>query len=155
VSSSRKQQSSEATPAQPQPTARLLITLFRAFEEDVVEKLIKHGWKDISLSHLNVLRHLPYKGAQIVEIAQAAGLTKQAIGKIVNELSKRGIVKLASHAEDGRAKLVTLTAKGEKLIQDSIEIIIEVERTYEKTLGKKTYTELRTSLETLQQLYLK
>ncbi len=132
-----------------QPTGRLLILLFRAFEKSLIDRLENKGVQDFTLSDLNVLRHINPQGAQLSEIARLSGLTKQAIGKMVSGLEKRGILLLATDPEDARAKLVRFTPKGAKLIGICIHIIKQIESEYQAMLGDKRHKEMRRSLQIL------
>lgn len=129
-----------------QPTGRLLILLFRAFEATLIQRLSEQGITDISMSDLNVIRHLDPSGSQISAIAQLAGLSKQAIGRTVAELEKKGIVRTIVDPSDRRGKLVQFTEKGIRLVAAAIEIIKKIETRYKKIMGAGTYNKLRRSL---------
>jgi DNA-binding MarR family transcriptional regulator len=53
--------------------------------------------------------------APVARIANAMGLARQSVQRIVDELKKEGIVELRSNPHHKRAKLVVLTAKGQRL----------------------------------------
>lgn len=129
-----------------QPTGRLLILLFRAFETTLIERLDKQGVTDISMSDLNVIRHLDPCGSQISAIAQSAGLSKQAIGRTVADLEKKGIVRTIADPSDRRGKLVQFTHKGARLVATAIEIIKKMETRYKKIMGADEYNKTRQSL---------
>lgn len=131
---------------QAQPTGRLLILLFRRFEEDLVRRLEEKGYGDVGLAQLNVVRHLPPEGAQVVELARWAGLTKQAIGKLVAELREAGYLTTRPHEDDGRAVKVTFSRKGERLVQDAITIIRGIEARYAARIGDDALARMRASL---------
>lgn len=126
-----------------QPTGRLLILLFRAFETELIEKLREKGISDVSMSDFNVIRHLDPQGSQISEIARLAGLSKQAIGRTVAELEVKEIVRTTADLEDRRAKRVQFTEKGANLVSTAIEIIIGIEARYKSELGESDYQRLR------------
>jgi DNA-binding MarR family transcriptional regulator len=53
--------------------------------------------------------------APVAHIANAMGLTRQSVQRIANELEKEGIVEFHQNPHHKRAKLVTLSAKGQAL----------------------------------------
>jgi DNA-binding MarR family transcriptional regulator len=129
-----------------QPIARLMILAFRGFEQDLLSQLEEHGICDITLSDFNVLRHLDREGLQLTTLARHAGLSKQAVGKIAKELERKGYLRVEMDIEDGRAKSVTYTKKGQKLIEKCIFIVHAIEQHYETLLGKDKYQDLKASL---------
>ena len=90
------------------------------------QALAAAGFPDVQPTHgNNLFRHLRREGSRITEIAEQAQLTKQHIGNLADYLEERGYVERVPDPEDGRAKLVRLTAKGR-----------EVERVAEETLQR-------------------
>jgi len=132
-----------------QPTGRLLINTFRVFEKKLLAELQQQGFPDITLSHLNVIRHLNPEGMKLIELAKDATLSKQAISKIGSNLEQKGYIKIGSDSSDGRAKTVKFTRKGEQLIDAAIDVTQNIEQHYETLLGNQSYTLLRESLNTL------
>ena len=53
---------------------------------------------------------------RVSEIADAVGITQQAVGKHLRELSSKGFCVINRDAEDGRARLVDLTRNGIKAV---------------------------------------
>lgn len=129
-----------------QPTARLMLYVFRRFEDILTEKLAMEGFTDIKPSHFNILRHLNPEGMRQVDLAKDAGVTKQAVGKMISELQQCGYVSLVEDDEDKRAKKVVYTGKGKKLIDASISIVKEMEVEFGDRLGIDNYANLRTGL---------
>ena len=134
-----------------QPTGRLLVNAFRCFEKELLLRLQGKKITDITLSHLNVIRHLNPEGMKLIELARDAALTKQAISKICSNLSKKGYISIISNDIDARAKSVAFTKKGARLIEVAIEITREMEAEYIEQLGEKPYKQLRSSLNKLTQ----
>ena len=135
--------------AQFQPTGRLLINAFRVFEKQLLVELQQHGFADITLSHLNVIRHLNPEGMKLIELAKDAALSKQAISKICSNLVERDYVHISCDKNDGRAKVVNFSEKGTALVKTAVSIIQNIEQQYLQTLGEAGYTQLRELLVTL------
>ncbi len=78
----------------------------------------------------------------MVDLAQINGLTKQAMSQIVAEIEQHGYVAKKDDPDDGRARKIMLTAKGKKLIQDSMEAYDELEAEYEGLIGREKLDQL-------------
>lgn len=129
-----------------QPTARLMLWVFRSFEERLADTLREKGFKDVKPSHFNVLRHLDDEGMRQIDLAADAGITKQAVGKMIGDLITAGFVELINDETDGRAKRVIYTPLGKKLIDESVDIVKGLEKEFSEVLGIEDYATLRTSL---------
>ena len=134
-----------------QPTGRLLINAFRGFEKQLLLELQHQGFEDITLSHLNVIRHLNPEGMKLIELAKDAALSKQAISKICSNLVERNYIEISWDKHDGRAKTVNFSKKGTALVKAAINIVQGIEEEYLKELGETGYTQLREALITLNQ----
>ena len=60
--------------------------------------------------------------APVAHIANAMGLTRQAVQRIADELEKTAIVEFRDNPHHKRAKLVTLTAKGHALNEAAMRL---------------------------------
>jgi DNA-binding MarR family transcriptional regulator len=123
---------------------RLLLMVFTGFETIVFEGLKREGFQDIRQVHFNVMRHIDYDaGTRLVELARRAGITKGAMGQLVAECHRLGQVAIRPDPTDGRAKIISFTARGHKLIDRCAAIIAEIERDFAATVGARRYRELR------------
>lgn len=136
-----------------QPLGRFLILLFREFEDDLVRRLEREGYKDVSTVDLNVLRFVRPTGSTSIEIAKLAGVSKQAIAKSIANIEVKGYIKRRENADDGRSQIIVFTAKGMRLLQTSIAAIAQIESIYEAKLGKKSFADLKSSLAQLMTIY--
>lgn len=66
----------------------------------------------LSAAHLHLPRHLPPEGARPSALAARMGLSKQAVGKLVDEWVRWGLVARAPDPHDARACRVAYTAAG-------------------------------------------
>jgi DNA-binding MarR family transcriptional regulator len=66
----------------------------------------------VSAAHIHITRHLAVQGARLQELAALAGMSKQAMGKLVDQCEAWGLVTRDADARDGRAKLVHFTPNG-------------------------------------------
>jgi DNA-binding MarR family transcriptional regulator len=103
-----------------------------------MEKSVARGHKGLKLNWDTVFLNLDFReGSRIVDLAQINGLTKQAMSQIVAEIEQQGYVMKKDDPSDGRARKIKLTAKGKKLVQDSMESYGELEAEYEALIGRE------------------
>ena len=66
----------------------------------------------VGAAHIHITRHLPQGGARLTALAQAAGMSKQAMGTLVTQCEAWGMVNREDDPLDARAKRVVFTATG-------------------------------------------
>jgi len=66
----------------------------------------------VGAAHIHITRHLPEEGMRLTALAQAAGMSKQAMGTLVNQCEAWGMVVREEDPLDARAKRVVFTATG-------------------------------------------
>lgn len=70
------------------------------------------GRGKVSAAIVHITRHLALPGSRLTELAQAAGMSKQAMTKLVDECEAWGLVRREADARDARAKIVRFTPTG-------------------------------------------
>lgn len=111
------------------------------------------GHEGLKLNWDTVFLHLDFqRGSRIVDLAQLNGLSKQAMSQIVADIEQHGYVSKQDDPEDGRARKIVLTAKGKKLIQDSMQVYAELEAEYARLIGSEQLTVLKSIVEQLVKL---
>jgi DNA-binding MarR family transcriptional regulator len=138
-----------------QPLARFMISLFKLFEDEIISKLSKTPFREVTRTDLSSMRYIDENGSTVSQLANFAGVSKQAMSKQVENLSKRGYLKKFTNQEDGRVFKILFTEKGLALINLLVEIIRGVELKYERTIGKSEYIKIKANLKLLISLYNK
>lgn len=82
------------------------------FEGQVMALLHQSGFAEVRIAHLGVTRNLDFKGTRANELAQRAGMTRQAIGELIDQCEALGLVRRVPDPSDGRAKMVHFTKHG-------------------------------------------
>ena len=100
----------------------------------------------IQPAHANVIVHLRTAGSRSTELAERAGMTKQAMGKLVDELESMGYVERVADPADGRAKLVRFCEPGFAFLEDAGEIVAEIWERYAQQIGERRLRRLRADL---------
>src|ERR1035437_6708208 len=66
----------------------------------------------ISAAHVHITRHLARGGSRLTDLAQSAGMSKQAMGDLVTQCEAWGLVTRSVDQRDARARLVVFTDAG-------------------------------------------
>jgi DNA-binding MarR family transcriptional regulator len=134
-------------------TATLLLQAFQCLIEELVADLHKAGYREIRSAHSRVFEHLPAKGERVVRMARQAQMTQQSMTELVEYLERLGYVERLPDPQDGRAKLVRLTATGERLAAAGRASMRRIDGSWESQLGKERMREMRSALSDVLELY--
>lgn len=129
----------------------LLFIPYRYLESAVLAALKAHG-HDIPLNQARVFQRIAPGGSRLADLAEAAQVSKQTVGSIVDQLERAGYVRRVPDPRDARARLVTPTAKGREVIELSAPVVREVEAGWEAHLGTARTRALRSTLTALREI---
>ena len=101
----------------------------------------------ISAAHIHITRHLALQGSRLTELAQAAGMTKQAMGKLVDQCEAWGLVTREDDALDARARRVVFTETGRVWLQAFRDAVLQAEREFRDAVGQDVATVVALGLE--------
>ena len=90
-------------------------------------------------SHFRLLAHAAAPGMRITELAELMGMTKQACGQFVTQLSRTGHVVVEVPAEDRRARLVRRTALGSTALERFSALMTDLEHGWAERAGAERY----------------
>jgi DNA-binding MarR family transcriptional regulator len=77
------------------------------------------------------------------------GISKQAVQQVVDELSALGVVERHADPDDARARLVALTTKGRKALEESNAVKREIEARLRNALGSRRFAHFMSDLDNL------
>ncbi len=130
----------------------LLFIPYRALENRVFAALANAGFGDITTAQARVFQRIGPDGTRLTELAQAAQVTKQTAGFLVDQLERAGYVERTADPSDGRARLVRITARGARTIPISAEVIADIESEWTAHLGADHMAHLRRTLTALREI---
>ncbi|MEU7911079.1 MarR family winged helix-turn-helix transcriptional regulator [Microbispora bryophytorum] len=110
-------------------------------------RLGEDGFEGIRYRHGSVFRFIDEEGSRLTALAERAGLTKQAIAELVDELEGLGYVERASDPKDRRAKIIRLTERGMAGQAAAARILVDIERRWALCLGQDRIAMLRRTME--------
>jgi DNA-binding MarR family transcriptional regulator len=109
--------------------------------------LEESGITDVRPTHGCVFRFIDGDGMRLTELASLAGLTKQSVGEIVDDLAGLGYLERYPDPTDRRAKLIRLTRKGLKAQSIGFSLFAKLEEDWAETFGADRIGALRSLLE--------
>jgi DNA-binding MarR family transcriptional regulator len=129
------------------PMAGLFEIAKDAFFDDFRAELEQTEFADIRPTHGCVFRFVKGGGLRLTVLAEMAGMTKQSVGEIVDDLVARGYVKRIPDPDDKRAKIICLTERGERAQATGLALFAKVEKQWAKRYGTERITQIRELLE--------
>ena len=102
----------------------------------------------ISAAHIHITRHLALQGSRLTELAQAAGMTKQAMGKLVDQCEAWGLVQRLPDPHDARARRVCFTPTGLDWLRAFEAAVAQAEAEWRAEVGDAVATVVSIGLET-------
>jgi DNA-binding MarR family transcriptional regulator len=136
--------------------ARLLLRAVRAVQSTYIERLQQRGHPGLRTGHIPVLAGLNPDGAgaadegtRITDLANRAGMTRQMMGRLVRELEALGYLATATHPEDQRAVVVTMTERGHAIRTEAAAVIADLEADYAVLLNDPDLATLKGALQSI------
>ena len=137
---------------------RLLGHALRRFDERVLT-LMAHNMDvplalsnlaargQVTAAHVHITRHLPLEGARLSDLAQSAGVTKQAMGDLVTQCEAWGLVTRSLDGVDKRARRVMFTATGLDWLAAFERAVGQAEAEFKDSVGQDVATVVAMGLE--------
>jgi len=132
------------------PLSRLLLEAHRALGGELLEGMTERGYPDVRPGHAALFMTIDRRtGTRLSELARRAHMTKQGMMLLVDDLEERGYVRRVPDPEDGRAKIVRLTARGRNYVAEARRAMAGVESRARRQLGYRRFAAFRAALEEL------
>lgn len=101
----------------------------------------------LSASHIHITRHLALAGSRLTELAQQAGVSKQAMGQLVGQCEAWGLVARQDDARDARAWRIVFTPVGLAWLKAFEQAVTQAEEELRSAVGKEVATVIAIGLE--------
>lgn len=137
---------------------RLMWHALRRFDQRVLE-LMAHAVDvplalsnlaargQIGAAHVQITRHLPLDGARLTELAQSAGISKQAMADLVDQCEAWGLVRREADPLDARARRIAFTAAGLEWLEAFRQAVQQAEAEFREQVGPHVATVVALGLE--------
>lgn len=131
-----------AYPDESTPVLLLIALAERHLADALQARLVAAGFDDHRVVHHNVMAHVTHEGIRLTDLAERAGITKQAMAELVVDLERLGYLQRTPDPQDGRAKLIGFTDKGRAAVQAAMRAFEEMD----SALGDRSLRALRRAL---------
>ncbi len=137
---------------------RLLGHAMRRFDERVLQ-LMAHNVEvplalsnlaarsQVSAAHVHITRHLALEGSRLTDLARSAGMSKQAMGDLVDQCEAWGLVAREPDQRDARSRLVRFTPTGLAWLQAFRDAVAQAEAEFRTEVGQDVATVVTIGLE--------
>lgn len=101
----------------------------------------------VSAAHVHITRHLELQGSRLTDLADQAGMSKQAMGDLVDQCEAWGLVTREADPRDARVRIVKFTATGLAWLQAFRDAVRQAEREFRSEVGEEVATVVAIGLE--------
>lgn len=102
---------------------------------------------NLTASHIQITRHLPLTGCSLTELAARAGITKQAMGKLVDQCAAWDLVHRTPDPYDARSIRVVFTSSGVQWLKAYGHAVQQAELEFGIAVGTEVATVIHLGLE--------
>jgi DNA-binding MarR family transcriptional regulator len=113
----------------------LLFVAYRALEQRAHDAVIAAGVTDITLAQARIAARIGPHGTRVSDLAEQARVTKQSAGFLVEQLEATGYVERVPDPADGRARLVRLTVRADRVVSTANAEVERVLREWADHVG--------------------
>ncbi len=101
----------------------------------------------LTASHVHITRHLAPQGMRLGELAARAGVSKQAMGRLVDQCAAWGLVMREDDPKDARACQVRFTEAGLAWLGAYAQAVRQADEELRQSVGQEVATVIRLGLE--------
>lgn len=114
-----------------------------AIHRRIIRELNQAGFNGLSLAHMAVFRYPSPDGARPSVLAERAGMSKQAMNRLLGTLEELGYLVRSDAPDEGRARIVHFTKRGHAAYAKAIEVLRDIERDWNVELGPRDFSKLK------------
>jgi DNA-binding MarR family transcriptional regulator len=103
--------------------------------------------QQVTAAHIHITRHLALDGSRLTELAAKAGMSKQAMGDLVDQCEAWGLVTREPDPRDARARLVRFTPAGLAWLAAFERAVTQAEAEFRAEVGEDVATVVVLGLE--------
>lgn len=114
-----------------------------AIHRRIIRELNAAGFKGLSLAHMAVFRFPGPDGVRPGVLAERAGMSKQAMNRLLGTLEDLGYLERSDAPGEGRARIVHFTRRGHAAYSKILEVLRDIEREWKAELGPRDFAKLK------------
>jgi DNA-binding MarR family transcriptional regulator len=115
----------------------------QAIHRRLIDELNAAGFKELRLPHMAVLQFPGPDGVRPGELAERAGMSKQAMNQLLRSLEGLGYIERSDTPDEGRARIVRFTKRGRAAYSKVHDILRDIEREWSAELGSTRFAQLK------------
>jgi len=118
----------------------------QAIQRRIIKELNAAGFDELSMPQMAVLPFPGPDGARPGTLAERAGMSKQAMNRLLGSLEDFGYLVRNDAPEEGRARVVRFTKRGHAAYAKVHHILRDIEHEWSAELGPKDFAQLKALL---------
>ena len=134
---------------QPVDLGILLVVAYQEFLRELHAAHAAAGFADLGRSDGFVFRSLAVRPMTVSELAARLEITKQGAAQVIEDMERRGYVQREADPGDRRARLVSLSTRGEQALENARRFHRDYERRLAREHGREAVGTLRAMLEAI------
>jgi DNA-binding MarR family transcriptional regulator len=115
----------------------------QAIHRRIIKDLNAAGFEELSMPHIAVLQFPGPDGFRPRALADRAGMSKQAMNRLLGSLEESGYLVRSDAPDEGRARVVRFTKRGHAAYSKIHDILRDIEREWSAELGSKDFAQLK------------
>lgn len=115
----------------------------QAIQRRIIKELNAAGFKELRVPHMAALQFPGPDGVRPGTLAERAGMSKQAMNRLLGSLEDLGYVVRSDARSEGRARIVHFTKRGHAAYARALEVLRDIEREWSAELGPKDFAQLK------------
>ena len=120
---------------------------FYWFDEGLQTALNARGWQSISRSQSIMLANIALDIKRPADLARNLGISRQAVSKMLREMSDDNLICVESDPTDKRAQIVSFSPESIRLRTDALDILGQLEVQLGKRIGAGSLKAFRSALQ--------
>ncbi len=114
-----------------------------AIQRRIISDLNAAGFVELRLAHMAVFQYPGPDECRPIEIADRAGMSRQAMNQLLRSLEGYGYLRRSDTPDQKRARIVFLTERGHATYAQILDILRDIERDWTAELGPKPFAQLK------------
>jgi DNA-binding MarR family transcriptional regulator len=100
----------------------------------------------VRAAHTALFPHLDFEGIRLTDLAARIGVTKQAVGQLVDDLAALGMVERVSDPADSRAKRIRFSRRGHAALMHGLGVLVGIQEELGAAVGARRMRALHETL---------
>lgn len=118
----------------------------RAWKRRFVRRMVVRGYPWYGEARGTLIQHIGRQGIAQAALPRRAGMTKQAVQQLLDELCADGVVERVADPDDARRKLVRFTRAGLDALRAADEVKRSIEGDIRAAIGAEELDSLKSTL---------